>query len=180
MKFSAIFLVALSTFAAVQADEAAYAKCVVRRTISAHLPPAPIRGLPSAVYTSNIYTSSLSSPPPPASRLPTLPLPFHALTPSFPATPPAPRVRPSQVYIMGESPPTTGQAMCDYSAASAHCGKSSGSASGKSNCDIMVLAATSAGLDKCETDCSGAFSIKTGILATTALALLTSVVGLSL
>ena len=157
MKFSAIFLVALSTFAAVQADEAAYAKCVVRRTISAHLPPAPIRGLPSAVYTSNIYTSSLSSPPPPA-----------------------PRVRPSQVYIMGESPPTTGQAMCDYSAASAHCGKSSGSASGKSNCDIMVLAATSAGLDKCETDCSGAFSIKTGILATTALALLTSVVGLSL
>ena len=64
---------------------------------------------------------------------------------------------------------------CDYAGVMAHCGKKAGAASVKTQCEAYVGLLTD-----CAADCSGAFSIKTGILATTALALLTSVVGLSL
>lgn len=88
------------------------------------------------------------------------------------------------VYIYGDSGPamTTRAEVCDAAASTAHCGKKVGyDTEAKALCDQTVIAANLlTGDTACEADCSGAFSIKTGILATTALALLTSVVGLSL
>ena len=84
-------------------------------------------------------------------------------------------------YILGDNAATaTATEQCDAAAAYAHCGKKTGVADGKTHCESFKTLSTAAGDSACEVDCSGAFSIKTGMLATTALALLTSVVGLSL
>ena len=72
--------------------------------------------------------------------------------------------------------------VCDMGKAYVSCAKSVSTkclVKGAEGCVALSGMVVAAG-GTCDADCSGAFSIKTGILATTALALLTSVVGLSL